>query len=907
MNNETEVSLKFKNSITGEKKLERYVENLKIINSVARGVNSSNLKNIDSSASSLKNIEASTKSISKSASVTKLSAALSIMKQVANVVKKLGEVMVKTSKKSFDFLENFNLFQVAFQGNYRSAERFINKMSEMYGLDESWLTQTVGKFKQLSNAMNLTAETGEKVSKLLTEMSLDISSLYNVDIDRAASTLSSAMAGQTKPIRGVAGADITQATLQTTLDNIGIKEAVADLSFAEKRLLIIISLTQQLNASIGDMGRTIESPSNQLRIMNEQWERLTRAVGNVFLPILSQILPYLNAILMVLTEIISSIASLLGFNLEDYDYFETPASSVWDLDEGLKSAGGSAKKLKQSLRGFDKLNVITTPSSGGSGRGGVGGSLGGINSNILDAFNKAYDDYQKKLTNVKMRATEIRDTVLDWLGFTKHINQETGDVYFKYDSADNKLLNIYNKVKNIADTIFGPMNPFGLNLYTVLGKIIDSVKTLNSPAYNKIDLLENLSEDSINRLEPVQKAFEKLKETIASVSYDSLKPKKDKIKEIEDSIEELTKKLQETLNSYVTEQIKNLNYLYKETGIISKDEYDKRLKELQKYQNKENQKIKTQGTKLKKQAKQLYDEQGNLIINKYAEFLDNTDKYEKQSYEKFASGEEDKKKIQKTQLDEMKNNQTEYWSKLLEGYANDRDAAIKSAEEKRDKTIKAAQDTYGGESIEFDKAKKKAEETFEAESKKATEEYDKIYRQFKNSQSDIANYIDKDTGKVLTKWEKFCKKIKSIFEKNTDINLELNVKGSSGSAHSSGSGRKGATGGVFTPYGQKNDVRRYEMGGLPPVGQMFVAREKGPELVGKIGTHTAVMNNDQIVSSVASGVYDAVVKANVNSKASQSVNPTIIVQVGDKELAKQVITDLQDMAKTNGRPIRIGG
>ena len=920
--NDTEVSIKFKNSVTGEKKLEKYVEQLKTINACAKGMNTGSLKSLDAGASDLKSVAASTKSIAGSASVSKFSAALTIIKEVINVVKKLGQVMVSTSKKSFDFLENFNLFQVAFNGNYKSAQKFINKMAEMYGLDESWLTQTVGKFKQLSNAMSLTAETGEKVSKLLTEMSLDISSLYNVDIDRAASTLSSAMAGQTKPIRGVAGADITQATLQTTLDNLGIKEAVADLSFAEKRLLIIISLTQQLNASIGDMGRTIESPSNQMRIMNEQWERLTRAVGNLFLPILSEILPYLNAILMVLTEIISSIAALLGFDLGDYDYFETPAQGAWDLDKGLKSADKSAKKLKQGLRGFDKLNVITTPSKGGSGggAGGIGG-LGGINKNLLDAFNKAYDDYQNKLGKVKMKATEIRDTIMDWLGFTKHVNKETGEVYFKYNSADNKLYNIYNKIKDIAEVILGPINPVGINIYTILDKIIGTVKELNSPAYNKLDIFENLSEDTVNRLTPVQEAFENLKTTISEVSYDNLKPKKEKVKEIEDSINELTDKLKLALDSYIREQILNLNTLYKETGVIDKKEYDKRLKELGKYQTKETKKIDKQGTKLKNKAKTLYDEQGNLQVDKYADYLDSLDTYEKNSYTKFASGEEDKKTLQGTKLEDMHTNQTEYWSKLLEGYITDRDEAIKKAEEKRDKTIKAAEDTFGGESKEFDKAKKKAEETFEAESKKAKDEYDRIYREFKNSQGDIAKYIDKDTGKVLTKWQSFCNKIKDIFVKKVgDIEIDVGVSAKDG-ANALASAikvttkkktktKKKANGGVFTLNGSKfsdQDIRRYASGGLPPVGQMFVAREKGPELVGKIGSHTAIMNNDQIVSSVASGVYDAVYKANLNSKSAQSINPTIIVQVGNKEIAKQVITDLQDMAKTNGKPIRIGG
>jgi len=38
---------------------------------------------------------------------------------------------------------------------------------------------------------------------------------------------------------------------------------------------------------------------------------------------------------------------------------------------------------------------------------------------------------------------------------------------------------------------------------------------------------------------------------------------------------------------------------------------------------------------------------------------------------------------------------------------------------------------------------------------------------------------------------------------------------------------------------------------------MFVAREAGSELVGTIGGHTAVMNNNQIVASVSDGVFNA--------------------------------------------------
>lgn len=66
-----------------------------------------------------------------------------------------------------------------------------------------------------------------------------------------------------------------------------------------------------------------------------------------------------------------------------------------------------------------------------------------------------------------------------------------------------------------------------------------------------------------------------------------------------------------------------------------------------------------------------------------------------------------------------------------------------------------------------------------------------------------------------------------------------------------------ADGGVFV-NGRWNDVKKYAAGGLPNMGQVFVAREAGPELVGNIGGRTAVVNNDQIVASVSDGVARAV-------------------------------------------------
>lgn len=49
-------------------------------------------------------------------------------------------------------------------------------------------------------------------------------------------------------------------------------------------------------------------------------------------------------------------------------------------------------------------------------------------------------------------------------------------------------------------------------------------------------------------------------------------------------------------------------------------------------------------------------------------------------------------------------------------------------------------------------------------------------------------------------------------------------------------------------------VPKFASGGFPESGQMFIAREAGPEMVGKIGNRTAVANNNQITAAITQAV-----------------------------------------------------
>jgi hypothetical protein len=114
-----------------------------------------------------------------------------------------------------------------------------------------------------------------------------------------------------------------------------------------------------------------------------------------------------------------------------------------------------------------------------------------------------------------------------------------------------------------------------------------------------------------------------------------------------------------------------------------------------------------------------------------------------------------------------------------------------------------------------------------------------------------------------------------------------------------------ADGGVFTG-GKWQPIQRYDGGGTPATGQLFWARENGlPEMVGQIGGHTAVMNNDQIVGSVSNGVYKAVKEA--NAQTSRKNTPQVLNFYLDRnnKLATYTLEQLQNMAKSNGKAITI--
>lgn len=79
-------------------------------------------------------------------------------------------------------------------------------------------------------------------------------------------------------------------------------------------------------------------------------------------------------------------------------------------------------------------------------------------------------------------------------------------------------------------------------------------------------------------------------------------------------------------------------------------------------------------------------------------------------------------------------------------------------------------------------------------------------------------------------------------------------------------------------------VEQYAEGGFPSSGQLFIANEAGPELVGNIGNRTAVANKDQITTAIANATYEAISRALAEN--NQNNGQPIIVNVGNEQLYK---------------------
>lgn len=369
---------------------------------------------------------------------------------------KVVDVLSNALNESNEYVETLNLFNVSMGEFYEEALDYANLVSEKLKIDPSQWMRAQGTFMSMAAGFGVSREKAYQLSESLTELSYDISSLYNEDVESSVLRLQSALAGEIEPIRRL-GISISEASLQEYALSKGIDKTVNSMTEQEKALLrstVLIERAASIGA-VGDFVKTIESPANALRILKQQIVQLSRSIGNLIIPVLIKVIPYVQAFVEVLTDAIQALALLVGWELPKWDANDW-GSNITGGFEGIGTsadeAADSVKKLKDYTTGIDELNIIspdTGTDNAGGGAGGVGGSSWFEDMEIPDLWDKDF------IKDIETQTEDLKAQMQDLLKIIGAIGAAL--LAWKIGNA------IFNGLNTLSSMIRGLFDLFGLN------------------------------------------------------------------------------------------------------------------------------------------------------------------------------------------------------------------------------------------------------------------------------------------------------------------------------------------------------------------------------------------------------------------------------------------------------------
>ena len=332
-----------------------------------------------------------------------------------NVIRGASHLIASCITESNSYIENINLFTASMGRFAEEAKDYAETVGEVMGIDPGQFMRYQGVFMTITKGFGVVEDKAYLMSKNLTQLGYDLSSFFNISFEDSMQKLQSGISGELEPLRRL-GFDLSVARLQQEAWNLGIEKSVNAMTQAEKSQLRYYAIMTQVTVAQGDMARTLNAPANQLRILSAQVTQCARAFGNIFIPVLNTVLPYLIAFAKVLRMVINLIGKFVGFELPEVDYsgISSGSDAMGDLTDNTNDATNAAKKLKNAMTGIDELNIIS-PDDGSSGSGsGLGLGAGDLGIELPE-----YDFLGDAITT---KVDELVNKFKEWAGLTDDID-----------------------------------------------------------------------------------------------------------------------------------------------------------------------------------------------------------------------------------------------------------------------------------------------------------------------------------------------------------------------------------------------------------------------------------------------------------------------------------------------------
>lgn len=381
------------------------------------------------------------------------SAIKGITNEFDNLIKlaQKGTAIVEENNLFFNQLTNvsdeYKALGGAADAYYQKAINYQKELNKYTSLNQVSTMKTQGSFFQLFNAQGVGEDISYQLSESLSNATIDLSSLFNIDYDTMLTKLRSGIIGNSRPLREL-GVDVTEGSMQGVLDSLGIEETVDQLSFAEKEIIRYMTILKQVGFAQGDFANTFNTAANQIRAFQSQVETVGQKIAAVFNVLFKDVITFARGVIMAIDSIVSALGSLFGVDWSDTGSTKALSGISEDIDDISSGIGGAtkqAKEFRKQIMGFDEINNITPPTQS-SGAGGGGGGVGsGVSADFLSKIK--LDDWVSNFEKIEDSAKKIKNDIMKWLGYTVDENGEIVDLQLHTKELQLRFEKLWEKIK----------------------------------------------------------------------------------------------------------------------------------------------------------------------------------------------------------------------------------------------------------------------------------------------------------------------------------------------------------------------------------------------------------------------------------------------------------------------------
>lgn len=722
-----------------------------------------------------------------------------------------------------DLAEVQNVVDVSFGKMSGAVDAFAKNAITQFGLSELTAKKYMGTYGAMAKAFGVTGEAGYQMSAAITGLTGDVASFYNLSTDEAYTKLKSIFTGETESLKDL-GVVMTQTALDQYALNNGFGKTTAKMTEQEKVMLRYQFVMSSLADASGDFARTSTSWANQVRVLSLQFESLKATIGQGLINAFTPVIRVINTILAKLQTLAAYFKSLTvalfgdaGGSSDIADSMNSAAGSSGAVADNMDKAAGAAKDMKKSLAAFDEINNL---SSSGSGSGSGGGSGGGDIPDFGDMNGELFGgvtvnpEIEAATERIRMAIDALKEIARPTTEALKRLWNEGLSLLGNFTFT--ALIDFWNDfLKPLGEWTLGEGLPEFLDITNELLKSVDWER-LNESLDKLWKALEPFTE---NVGKGLLWFYRHVLSPLASYSVSYLIPEfLDRISGSLEGINFYVEKVKPAFK-WLGEKLDWLNGLTGGKPVIkewiSKNAVDNLINSVGAFQ----------------------------VIKRFADAMKNWEGLETWWKEKVLPylDEVTWKDLWNVVIDAMLSilpGISPAWRKEIDLWWNQYVAPVFSV----DNWMKL----YAAIGSSLKTTWDNAVEQWNKDFKKWWDDVTKKFSQstWKSALAGVKPAFEEAFNAAI-------EGVKSIWNKfATWLNDKLNfeIKPISVAGHE-------IFGGTSINLGK---IPTFATGGYPASGQMFIARESGPEMVGRIGSRTAVANNDQIVDGVAKGVYMAI-------------------------------------------------